>query len=167
MNVKGTDIIYTTPTAFWALLAISGLLIGFAFFDTSVNMISKWNNSEEYGYGYLIPIITVLLIFQRKNILSGLKFQTSVLGMFIVLLGGGLMFLGAAATTHTLSQYGLVITIMGVALSLLGWRAFKVIAIPLALLFFMVPLPPFIYNNLSTKLQLISSEIGVAGQEPP
>jgi len=32
----------------------------------------------------------------------------------------------------------------------------------LALLFFMVPLPPFIYNTLSTKLQLISSEIGVA-----
>ena len=44
---------------------------------------------------------------------------------------------------------------------MLGWSKFKIIAIPLALLFFMVPLPSFIFNNLSGKLQLISSEIGV------
>ena len=32
---------------------------------------------------------------------------------------------------------------------------------PLALLFFVVPLPNFLYTNLSAQLQLISSEIGV------
>ena len=80
----------------------------------------------------------------------------------LIILGGLLFFLGAVATTHTLSQYGLVVTILGVALALLGWKAFKIVMVPLAVLFFMVPLPPFIYNTLSTKLQLISSEIGVA-----
>ena len=69
--------------------------------------------------------------------------------------------MGEVATTHALSQYGLVITIMGIALALLGWQAFKVVMIPLGLLFFMVPFPQFIYNNISGKLQLISSQLGV------
>ena len=34
--------------------------------------------------------------------------------------------------------------------------------IPLFFLVFMIPLPNFLLNNLSTKLQLISSELGVA-----
>jgi exosortase D (VPLPA-CTERM-specific) len=79
----------------------------------------------------------------------------------LILFGGFLFFLGAVATTHTLSQYGLVVTLLGVALTLLGWRGFRIVMVPLALLFFMVPLPPFIYNTLSTKLQLISSQLGV------
>ncbi|MES9973353.1 MAG: VPLPA-CTERM-specific exosortase XrtD, partial [Candidatus Thiodiazotropha sp.] len=50
---------------------------------------------------------------------------------------------------------------IGMAYALLGWQAFKIVAGPLFLLFFIVPLPPFIYNSLSGKLQLVSSQIGV------
>jgi exosortase D (VPLPA-CTERM-specific) len=44
----------------------------------------------------------------------------------------------------------------------MGWQAFKVILGPLLLLLLAVPLPDFIFNNLSSDLQLISSQIGVA-----
>jgi exosortase D (VPLPA-CTERM-specific) len=124
-------------------------------------MVARWNNSEEYGYGYLIPIITLFLIWQRKNQLAGIEFKSSVTGLVIVALGGILFFIGEIATTHALSQYGFVITIMGAALALMGWQAFKIVLVPLALLFFMVPFPSFILNNLSAKLQLISSQLGV------
>ena len=43
----------------------------------------------------------------------------------------------------------------------MGWPAFKIILGPMLLLFLMVPLPIFIFNNLSSELQLISSQIGV------
>ncbi|WP_241546909.1 VPLPA-CTERM-specific exosortase XrtD [Thiohalobacter thiocyanaticus] len=88
--------------------------------------------------------------------------KSSYAGLVLVAAGGALLFLGLLATTHTLAQYSVVIVIMGLALTFLGWRAFKLVFAPLFLLFFMVPLPPFVFNNLSGKLQLISSEIGVA-----
>ncbi|MFW2405831.1 MAG: VPLPA-CTERM-specific exosortase XrtD, partial [Gammaproteobacteria bacterium] len=44
----------------------------------------------------------------------------------------------------------------------LGWRGFAVVWVPLVYLFFMIPLPAFIYQGLSSELQLISSELGVA-----
>jgi exosortase D (VPLPA-CTERM-specific) len=44
----------------------------------------------------------------------------------------------------------------------MGMKAFKVILVPLFILLFMIPLPNFLFNNLSSQLQLISSQLGVA-----
>jgi len=162
MDTVNSGYVWKVPLIGWILLGIVAILVGYGYLDTIQVMMHRWETSEEYGYGYLIPIITLFLIWQRKNQLAEIDFHPSVTGLFLIVLGGALFFLGAVATTHTLSQYGLVVTILGVALALLGWKAFKIVMIPLALLFFMVPLPPFIYNTMSTKLQLISSEIGVA-----
>jgi exosortase D (VPLPA-CTERM-specific) len=154
-------LVWRNTATFWVLIGIILVLVGFSFHETILEMEHRWAGSEEYGYGYLIPVITLFLIWQRKNQLAEIEFNPSFSGFLLIIFGGVLFFLGAVATTHTLSQYGLVVTLLGVALALLGWRAFRIVMVPLALLFFMVPLPPFIYNTLSTKLQLISSQLGV------
>ncbi|HYQ73035.1 MAG TPA: exosortase, partial [Gammaproteobacteria bacterium] len=163
MKANASQHVYwVTPVVFWCLLGLIAVLIGFSFKEPLKVMESFWANTEEYGYGYIIPVITLLLIWQRKNELANIEFHPSVAGLVLIILGGMTFFLGATATTHTLSQYGMVITIIGTALALLGWQAFRIVAMPLVLLLFMVPLPPFIYNTLSTKLQLVSSDLGVA-----
>ena len=154
---------YTSFSAIrWLLLAISVAILGLGYSGTVGNMLELWSKSEEYGYAYLIPVITGFLIWQRRFEIQKAGISSSYGGLVLVLIGGIFLFLGLMATTHTVAQYSLVIVIMGLALSFLGWRAFRLVFAPLFLLFFMVPLPPFIYNNLSGKLQLISSEIGVA-----
>ena len=45
---------------------------------------------------------------------------------------------------------------------LIGWRGTRIIAVPLATLLFMIPLPQFLLREISQQLQLVSSEIGVA-----
>ena len=47
-------------------------------------------------------------------------------------------------------------------LSFPGLAAFRLVAVPLLILLFMIPLPVFFLNNLSAKLQLLSSQLGVA-----
>jgi exosortase D (VPLPA-CTERM-specific) len=124
-------------------------------------MLDRWGRKEEYGYAYFLPFITAYLIWQRRDRLVETEFRPSWLGVAVVLMAGFLFFMGEIATTFTLVQYALILTIVGLAYALLGWQAFKIVAGPLFLLFFIVPLPPFIYNNLSGKLQLISSQLGV------
>jgi exosortase D (VPLPA-CTERM-specific) len=156
-----TAFVWKSPAIFWILCGVITLLIGYAFLDTIQDMAHRWDTKEEYGYGYIIPFIAMFLIWQRKDQLAVTEFRPSVVGLVLIFLGGLLFFLGSVATTHTLSQYGLVITILGVALALLGWEAFKIVMVPLAVLFFMVPLPPFIYNTLSTKLQVVEACSGL------
>ncbi len=146
----------------WAFFAISALLIAYPFMETIKDMVYRWDNQEEYGYGYIIPFITLFLVWQRKELLAKHPFKPTYTAVPLLLISGMLYFMGAVSTTHTLSQYALVLTILSIAYGVLGWKSFKIVAIPIALLFFMVPLPPFIYNNLSGQLQLISSELGVA-----
>lgn len=152
---------WVLPTAYKVILGTMAILIAYPFFETIQDMIYRWDTQEEYGYGYIIPFLTIFLIWQRKNTLAEKPFEPTFWAIPFLILSGAIYFLGAVATTHTLSQYALVFTVLGLAYGLLGWERFKIVAIPIALLFFMVPLPPFIYNNLSGALQLISSELGV------
>ncbi len=146
----------------WLLLVLVAIMAGIAYWDSLQEMVHRWSTSEEYGYGYLIPVITGFLIWQRKNEIAKQEFEFSLLGLILVIISSLVFFMGTIATVHAVAQYAFVLSVLGVALSLLGWKTFRIIAIPLALLFFMIPLPAFIFNNLSSKLQLISSEIGVA-----
>ncbi len=61
--------------------------------------------------------------------------------MTLVLLGGGALVRRAARTVFTIIQYAYVITLLGLVLSFLGWRAFRLVVAPLLILFFMIPLP--------------------------
>ncbi len=162
MTTKSSSVCWYPTKLFWGGIAISVLLIAYPFLDTIRDMIMRWDTMKEYGYGYIIPFITLFLIWQRKEALMQQAFKPTLLAVPILIISGILYFIGEVSTTHTLSQYALVLTILGLAYGILGWQVFKIVAMPLVLLFFMVPLPPFVFNNLSAKLQLISSQLGVA-----
>ena len=153
---------WRTPVLLWIIIAAGlGLAVTSAF-DALTAMVHRWDTSEEYGYGYMIPVITLFLIWQRKDQLEQVRFTGSWLG--VLLLTGGVLItlVGQLSTLHSITQYGFVIAVIGGLYALLGWAAFRIILVPLLLLFLMVPLPAFLFNNLSSQLQLVSSEIGVA-----
>lgn len=144
-----------------AALAI-GLLSLWPFWDGLARMWGWWFEKPEYSHGLLIPPIAAFLLWQQKDRLERLPFTGSWTGVMVVLLGGALLVLGQLGTVYTIVQYAYVITLYGLILSFLGWTAFRLIAIPMLILLFMIPLPQFVLANLSTKLQLLSSQIGVS-----
>ena len=137
------------------------LLLIFAFSSGLGQMVLRWESSEEYGYGYLIPIITLFFIWQKKNELAEQEFTGSWLGVLCVIFGVILLVFGELGTLYVVTQYAFIVTIFGLFLSHMGWKAMKVIIASIFLLFFMVPLPNFLYQGLSSELQLISSSLGV------
>ena len=164
MNMHNSESpqIYRLPAMLWGLVALGLVLSLVMAFDALADMESRWQSSEEYGYGYMIPVITLFLIWQRKDKLEQMPFTGSWAGVALLLVGVLIVLVGQLSTIYTVSQYGFVIALIGAAYALMGWAAFKIIAVPLLLLFLMVPLPGFVFNNLSSQLQLISSQIGVA-----
>lgn len=140
--------------------AVAGLSI-WLFWDGLSFLAVAWIGSPEYSYCVLIPPIAAFLIWQRKDRLELIPFDGSWWGVALLLLGGGLLVLGQLATIYTLVQYAYLITLYGLVLSFTGARAFRLISIPMLILAFMIPLPAFFFYNLSTNLQLLSSELGV------
>ena len=145
----------------WGLVGISVILLTFGFWGGIVDMLAQWNRQEEYGYAYFLPFISAYLIWQRRDRLVEMQYKPSWIGVAGIVIAGFLFFMGEIATTYTLVQYALVFSVLSFALALMGWRAFRLVAGPLLLLLFIVPLPQFIYKTLSGTLQLISSQLGV------
>ncbi|MCR4347303.1 MAG: VPLPA-CTERM-specific exosortase XrtD [Sulfuricaulis sp.] len=145
----------------WGSFIFMAALLGFVYFDGLKDLVRMWNTKEEYSYGYLIPVITLFLIWQRKDSLERIPFSGSWAGAFITLLGIGLFVIGNLSTIYLVIQYSFLTVIAGLVLAFTGWRGFRLVRVPLLFLLFMIPLPPFLLTELSAQLQLISSEIGV------
>jgi exosortase D (VPLPA-CTERM-specific) len=146
------------------LIAAAGaLLLGvliFLFMDSLALMV-KWWEREEYSHGYMIPFVAAFLVYQRVNRLPDAYRKGSWWGTILLVLAIFLFVLGEMSAIYTLIQYGFLVALYGLVISLFGVSGFTLFLGPLLYLIFMIPLPNFIYFNLSSQLQLISSKIGV------
>ena len=125
-------------------------------------MVDAWGDQGEYSYGYLIPFISAFLIWQKKDQLANLPLSGSWWGLMIVLFGIAFYGVGELSSLYVIVQYSFLVVIAGVALALVGIRGLRLLVAPLFILIFMVPLPEFIFQGLSMRAQLISSQLGVA-----
>ena len=153
--------VYREPNAAWVSFAVAATMLVLAFRVAIADLIRIWDTQAEYSFGYLIPLISLFLIWQRKDRLERVAFAGSWAGFALVLLSLVIMVVGNISTLGTVTQYALLMAIIGLALSYTGARAFGVILVPLCVLAFMVPLPNYLLREISQALQLISSQIGV------
>ncbi len=146
----------------WAALLVMALLLGLIFRDGLAYLFQLWGAKEEYGYAYLVPLVAAFLVWQKRDVLERMSFPGSWSGPFVVLIGLALFAIGQLSTLFIIVQYGFLIALFGAVLAYTGWRAMSTLWAALLLLLFMIPLPDFLYIQLSQRLQLLSSELGVA-----
>lgn len=145
----------------WALLAVAGAILIFVF-RQSLALMTQWWESPEYSHGYMIPLVALFLLWQKLGDLPARTERGSWWG-FVLLAGGLFAFLlGELSAIYTIIQYGFLLSLFGIVLAFFGVSAMRSVWVVFAYLIFMIPLPNFLYFNLSSQLQLISSEIGVA-----
>ena len=123
-------------------------------------MEGKWGTAE-YSHGYMIPLVAAFLVWQRRVELLSIQWHGSYAGALLLALALFTFLLGELSTLYTVVQYAFWLSLVAISLALLGFRGLRIILVPLVYLLFMIPLPNFLYNNLSQELQLISSQIGV------
>jgi exosortase D (VPLPA-CTERM-specific) len=167
MSVQSSDLDVTAAPLWrlpWGLVLVAvavGLLSLWPFWDGLTQMWQSWIGSPEYSHCLLIPPVAAFLIYQQKDRLERIAFPGSWWGVALLLIGGALLVIGQLGTVYTLVQYAYLVTLVGLVLSFLGWTALRLVAVALLILWFMIPLPAFFLFNLSTELQLLSSQIGV------
>jgi exosortase D (VPLPA-CTERM-specific) len=153
---------YTYHFPPWTLLLflLLAVLVYACFARAIVFMVGQWS-LDEFSDGYLIPFISLFLIWQRRKTLQRLEFKGSWSGLAIVVAGLALDVVGRLSSIYTVQHIALLVVIAGIVLALAGWHALRVIGAPLGVLVFMIPLPNFLLTTLSAQLQLISSSFAV------
>ncbi len=139
------------------------ILVGFALYfkDGIFSLFAAWTK-EEYSHGWLIPLVAGFLIVRelRDEDPAAVK-GSEVPGLLVILLGLLVGLLGNLTQIPYFITYGLLIALGGLILLIAGARRGKKFWAAWVYLLFMLPLPNAAYWQLSTKLQFISSNIGV------
>ena len=145
----------------FAFFVIALLLMVSIFYTSATSMVNYWLDHEEFGHAFFLPLISFYFIWQKRYEFVDVPVTKPWVGIVIVLIGVLVYLLGVLSAIYTIQQNAMVLVIVGLFVSLYGTEISKKVTIPLLLLFFMVPLPGFLYNTLSNNLQLMSSQIGV------
>lgn len=142
-------------------LILAFFIITALYWEAFVDLVERWAGNEEYSHGFIIPFLTLYFIWQKKNKFHNAQFNSSWWGFFLVLVGLIILFIGKTSVLFILMDYSFILVVIGLILSVVGGEALKVIIVPLLMLAFAIPLPSYIDALLSSKLQLLSSQLGV------
>ena len=124
-------------------------------------LVSRWHRQEEYSHGFFIPLISLWLLWSRRAALQQSKGDPSAWGPSALALSAFMIVLGEFTAIFLLIQLGFLVALAGLVLTYGGTSLLRVSAMPIALLLFCIPLPYFVDSQLSWRLQLFSSTLGV------
>jgi exosortase D (VPLPA-CTERM-specific) len=153
--------LWRNPVWLWLLLLAAAAIIYWPSRTALESVFASWMGKPEYSHAIFLPVLSAFLVWQKSDILARLRFDGSWWGVALLLAASAIFFLGLMSTLYILQQYALIAMIAAFALAFVGMRAFRFFVVPIVILFLTIPLPTFLYNNLSSELQLLSSQIGV------
>jgi exosortase A len=142
----------TPPSPAWrqALPLLLGLIawLLYWYWDTAAAMVGIWYRSETYAHAFLVPPITLWLIWRRRAEVLAEQPRTALFLTLPVAVTTLAWLLGELTAVNALTQFALIATLALAVMALLGPAVSKRLAFPLAFLFFAVPFGDFMMPKL-------------------
>lgn len=133
----------------WSIILIGAFI--FCFIKAIMALIIAWRNSDIYSYGFLIPFISLYILWVQREKLKLIQPSPCYLSGFPVLLAGIAFFIISNTQTGTsIKGFSLILTIMGIILTLTGRRFLMALWFPISYLLFMVPF----WDNFTERLHV-------------
>ena len=146
-----------TPSIPWAILGWFAALIGVCYLPVLVRLIEPWTNDDDMGHGFFVPILAGYIAWQKRDEFLAEPAKPSWLGLALVFYAAVQLCLATLGAELFLARTAIIFSIIGAVWFLGGVKRLRVMAFPLFLLFFMVPIPAILYNQITFPLQLLAS----------
>jgi exosortase len=152
-----------TPAPFsWVTVSWVSALLLIAYAPVLLALVKQWYQDADMGHGFFVPIFAGYLVWKKSGQIAGKMPRPNWWGLAIMVWGALQLYIGTLGAELFLSRTSLVISIVGAVLFLGGTEYFRIFRFPLLVLFFMVPIPAIIYNQITFPLQLLASQVAAA-----
>jgi exosortase A len=122
-------------------------------------LVSDWINMPDFSHGFLIPIVSLYFLYERRKTLSALTPSSNWLGLGLIIFGIALLLLGNLATEYFTMRFSMLVVFGGVILFLLGKEYFEALFFPIIFLIFMIPIPSILMDRITFPMQLFASKV--------
>lgn len=163
VETRTAELPFGLPALAWFL----GLLV-LCYAPILFALVNHWMVDEDMGHGFFVPVIAGYIAWQKRMELAAAAPKSNYLGLVILVLAGTQSIIGTLGAELFVSRTAFLFSVIGCVLFAGGMTAIRIMAFPLFLLFFMVPIPTIIYNQITFPLQLFASRVaevalGLAG----
>ena len=142
-------------------LGVLTVLLAATYYQTFHRLLFTWSSQSDYVYGFFVIPFSAFLLWDRRDMLKGIKFQLSWLSIPCILLGALMRLYGNFAFNQAYEAFSMIPILVGIVLFVAGVPALKWSWSAIAFLVFMIPLPSFLAGTLSQELQKIGTKISV------
>lgn len=144
------------------LIFITVLVISFffCFWQTITGLLSTWTENEDYSYALLMPVVSGYLIWERRKEIKAAPVGTNYSGGVLLFLFLVVAAYGILGSSPSAVRPAMPFIILSATLFCFGNDLFKLLLFPLAMLFFMIPLPTSVQTWTGVPLKLISTKLG-------
>lgn len=153
------------PPVPWVPIAWFAGLVILAYGPVFAGLVDNWNTNEDMGHGFFVPVIAAWIAWQKREEVLNAPKSTNWLGLVLVMFGGLQLWIGTLGAEYFLARSAIIECVVGVVLFLGGWHVVRILAFPLFLLVFMIPLPNVIYNQITMPLQMFASQVAAGTLE--
>lgn len=122
-------------------------------------LVQQWDSDPDMGHGFFVPLVVGFIVWQKRSDLLALKPEPNWWGLAVVLYAGLQLYIATLGAELFLARTAFVISVIGIVLLLGGTVWVRALAFPLFLLFFMIPIPTVVYNQITFPLQLLASRV--------
>lgn len=142
-------------------LLTCSFLIVIAYQDTFLWMYGRYVSPDSYySHGFIVPFVSIVLIWQIRDKLVGLPQQKNLLGLCLIVSALFLHILGTALYVFSISGFSLIILIAGLVLYVFGKDIATKIIFPITFLVFMVPFPEAFISFVAFPLKMMVAKAG-------
>lgn len=145
------------PLIPWNVLGWFAGLVTLCYLPVIAQLVAQWNNDDDMGHGFFVPVLAGYIAWQKRDEFLAQPAKPSWMGLALVLYSAVQLCVATLGAELFLARTALVLAIIGAVWFLGGTKRLRVLAFPLFLLFFMVPIPAIIYNQITFPLQLLAS----------
>jgi exosortase len=143
----------------WATIGWVSALLLVAYAPVLLRLMNQWYDDPDMGHGFFVPVFAGYLVWKRREKIAGRIPRPNWWGLAIMVWGALQLYIGTLGAELFLARTSFVISIIGAVLFLGGTEYLRVFRFPLFVLFFMVPIPGVIYNQITFPLQLLASKV--------
>ena len=147
------------PSISWAAFAWFSALLIAAYFPVLKHLVEQWSNDENVSHGFFVPVVALYIAWQRRDSILAIERKPAWWGLAIMAWGALQGYVGVLGTELFLQRTSFLITLVGLLLVVGGTQLVRVLAFPLLLLPFMIPIPAIIFNQITFPLQLFASQV--------
>jgi exosortase D (VPLPA-CTERM-specific) len=144
----------------WLKVAVYGLLLYFAYRSALVYLLGQWK-IDDFTYCAMVPFVAIYLIREKRERLAATPSVPSWKGIVPLTIGLAFFWLGELSGEFTMLFLSLWLVVISLCWLHLGWRKLKVISFPLSFSIATFVPPHALYDPLTLRLKLISSQLSV------